>query len=132
MKITKDSVIGEIVSPNYRTAKVFEKYGIYFCCGGKQSVQDACSKNFISNNVTSNIVQELNEVLSKTMHEEGNTPYVYWPLDDLVNHIETEHHTYVEEKIPVLALYRDKLAKVHGKLLPELIEINTIFQEASG
>ncbi len=27
--------IGEIVAEDYRTATVFEKYGIDFCCGGQ-------------------------------------------------------------------------------------------------
>jgi iron-sulfur cluster repair protein YtfE (RIC family) len=34
-KETSQKKIGEIVAEDYRTATVFEKYGIDFCCGGQ-------------------------------------------------------------------------------------------------
>ena len=34
----KNKTIGEIVAQDYRTAEVFKKAGIDFCCGGKQYI----------------------------------------------------------------------------------------------
>jgi len=34
----KDITIGEIVAQDYRTAEIFKKAGIDFCCGGKQYI----------------------------------------------------------------------------------------------
>jgi len=34
-EITPESTVGDIVSDDYRTAEIFEKHGIDFCCGGK-------------------------------------------------------------------------------------------------
>ena len=39
--------VGEFVAADYRTAKVFEKYGIDFCCGGKVALSDACREKGI-------------------------------------------------------------------------------------
>jgi regulator of cell morphogenesis and NO signaling len=36
-----DKTIGEIVAGDYRTAKVFEKHGIDFCCGGNAALAAA-------------------------------------------------------------------------------------------
>ena len=34
MIITKDKTVGETVTENIKTAHIFKKYGIDFCCGG--------------------------------------------------------------------------------------------------
>ena len=34
--------VGDIVAGDYRTAAVFEKHGIDFCCGGAVTVAAAC------------------------------------------------------------------------------------------
>ena len=40
--IESNKTIGEIVAEDFRTAKVFEKYGIDFCCGGKVALPATC------------------------------------------------------------------------------------------
>ncbi|HET6992662.1 MAG TPA: DUF542 domain-containing protein, partial [Bacteroidia bacterium] len=42
-----DETIGEIVTKDIRKAKVFRKYGIDFCCGGKKNLKDVCEKKNI-------------------------------------------------------------------------------------
>ena len=36
-----DKTIGEIVADDYRTARIFEKHGIDFCCGGIACLMEA-------------------------------------------------------------------------------------------
>ncbi|MFN2372693.1 MAG: DUF542 domain-containing protein, partial [Cyclonatronaceae bacterium] len=40
-----NQTIAELVTADYRTAGVFRKYGLDFCCGGKKTVSDACSSH---------------------------------------------------------------------------------------
>ncbi len=42
MNETIDRTIGDIVAADFRTARVFEKYQIDFCCGGKVTLATAC------------------------------------------------------------------------------------------
>lgn len=37
-----NEAIGDIVAEDYRTSKVFEKYGIDFCCSGKAVLSTLC------------------------------------------------------------------------------------------
>ena len=36
------ATVGDIVAADFRTAGVFESFGIDFCCGGRRSLEDAC------------------------------------------------------------------------------------------
>jgi regulator of cell morphogenesis and NO signaling len=39
----KTDFIGEIVAEDFRTAAIFKKYGIDFCCKGGRTIEDACN-----------------------------------------------------------------------------------------
>jgi len=39
--------VGDIVAGDYRTAAVFEKHGIDFCCGGSVTLAAACAEKAI-------------------------------------------------------------------------------------
>lgn len=127
--IQKDSEkqIGQFVAEDYRTAAVFSKYKIDFCCNGNRSIQEACEKKGIDSNV---LLDELQTVLRKKDGE--SIDYKSWPLDLLVDYIEKKHHRYVEEKIPILRQFLDKLCRVHGERHPELLKINELFTASAG
>lgn len=119
--------IGQFVAEDYRTAAVFSKYKIDFCCNGGRTINEACDKKGIDSNV---LLDELNAVLSNKGGE--SIDYKSWPLDLLIDYIEKKHHRYVEEKIPVLRQFLDKLCRVHGERHPELIKINELFTASAG
>ncbi|MCH4554104.1 iron-sulfur cluster repair di-iron protein [Aestuariibaculum lutulentum] len=119
--------VGEFVAEDFRTAAVFTQYGIDFCCRGNRTLEDVCEKNGIE---TSELVDRLEQVLNT----QGNQTIDYksWPLDLLVDYIEKKHHRYVEEKIPILKQFLDKLCRVHGERHPELFEVNELFTASAG
>ncbi|OUR92320.1 iron-sulfur cluster repair di-iron protein [Flavobacteriales bacterium 34_180_T64] len=118
--------IGEYVAEDYRTAAVFNKYGIDFCCRGHRTVEEVCDKNGINPN---DLLDRLNRVLNDTSNP--TIDYKSWPLDLLIDYIEKKHHRYVEEKIPVLLQFLNKLCRVHGERHPELHKINELFTGSS-
>ncbi|MEL0455599.1 iron-sulfur cluster repair di-iron protein [Flavobacteriaceae bacterium SZ-1-7] len=129
MKILNDNAqkqIGQFVADDYRTAAVFSRYGIDFCCKGQRTIEEVCNKKDID---ASQLLDELEVQLnSKT---DQTIDYKSWPLDLLVDYIEKKHHRYVEEKIPVLLQFLNKLCKVHGERHPELFKINELFKESA-
>ncbi len=118
--------IGELVAQDYRTAAVFNKFGIDFCCRGNRAVSDVCEKNKIN---PDDIGAQLEQIFSATNN--GDPDFKQWPLDLLADYVEKTHHRYVSEKTPPLLQFLNKLCKVHGGRHPELFKINEAFQELS-
>lgn len=116
-----------MVAKDYRAATVFEKFGIDFCCKGNRSLEEASEKKKIDVKA----VKEELEKLLKSPNEES-MDYNFWPLDLLADYVEKKHHRYVEERIPLLLQYLNKLCKVHGEAHPELFEITQLFTETAG
>ncbi|WP_418636507.1 iron-sulfur cluster repair di-iron protein [Winogradskyella sp.] len=119
--------IGQYVADDFRTAAIFSKYKIDFCCNGNRTIEEACDKKGIDSNL---LMDELNQVLNSKGAE--TIDYKSWPLDLLAEYIEKKHHRYVEEKTPVLRQFLDKLCRVHGERHPELFKINELFTASAG
>src|SRR5690606_2492271 len=97
-----------------------------FCCNGNRSIEDSCRELQIDPG-------EVMEALRK-VQAEGDDGVIFdaWPLKDLVDYIVKRHHAYVEEKVPQLNAYLDKITRVHGNRHPELEEIRDIFNDVGG
>lgn len=127
MNNTMEKTIGQMVAEDYRTAQVFKNHKIDFCCKGNRSIQEVAEKNNLNVDV---LLREMDEVQQQNNTE--NTDFKSWPLDLLTDYIEKKHHRYVEERIPVLKQYLDKLCRVHGEQHPELFKIAEHFNASAG
>lgn len=113
--------IGEIVAEDYRAAGAFKKFGLDFCCGGKRTVAEACTKKGVD-------VQELEQELRSALRRAaGEADYASWPADLLVEYIVSMHHRFVRDKLPEIESYARKVAKVHGRSYPAIEEMLEVF-----
>ncbi len=127
MNTVEKHTIGEFVAQDFRTAALFSKYKIDFCCKGNQTLEEVCEKKGLDSNI---IQDELNALLESK--SDSAIDFKSWPTDLLIDYIEKTHHRYVEEKSTTLLLYLDKLCKVHGERHPELFEIAGHFKICAG
>ncbi len=127
MNITDKTIIGELVAEDYRTAAVFKKHGIDFCCNGNRTITEACSNKNIE---TGTLIEDLKE--SALRNEKNAVNYASWPADLLADYIEKKHHRYVEAKIREIKPYLEKIVTVHGDRHPELAEVAVLFNESAG
>ncbi|NDP26850.1 MAG: iron-sulfur cluster repair di-iron protein [Flavobacterium sp.] len=127
MNIQEKTTIGDFVAHDYRTAAIFTKYEIDFCCKGQRTLEEVCTKKNINE---TNLLNDLNAVLA-TKNDSG-VDFNSWSLDLLIDYIEKTHHRYVQEKTPVLIQFLDKLCSVHGSNHPELFEITQLFKDSAG
>ncbi|MCK5816336.1 MAG: iron-sulfur cluster repair di-iron protein [Flavobacteriaceae bacterium] len=125
MGISENKTVAEIVTENIKTADVFKKHGIDFCCGGGISIEKACSKNGVN---YSDLESDLNAVETT-----NSAAYNYdsWDLGFLIDHITNIHHTYVEQQIPIILEYAQKVSDVHGHHHEEVVKINELFKEVA-
>lgn len=119
--------VAEIVTADYRTAALFKKHGIDFCCGGKKSVQKACAEKNINIEVLTN---EIANIQAQPPNELQNVQG--WSLAFLADYIVNVHHKYVNNNVGLIAEFAQKVAKVHGETHPETIEIAGLFSQVVG
>jgi iron-sulfur cluster repair protein YtfE (RIC family) len=82
MKISSDTQVGEVVKMNFRTASFFQSHHIDYCCGGYQSIEDACNKAGIN---TDDTIKQLETVLKQ---QDSDTLYISsLQLDELSDYI---------------------------------------------
>ena len=117
-----DLTVGAFVADDFRTARVFEKYGIDFCCGGKVALSEACREKGID---PATIYMEIEAARSEP--PERSQDYSAWGLPFLSDYIVNTHHGYLNENTRQIAGYVRKIAEVHGAHHPEVIEIARTF-----
>lgn len=126
MDIQENTIVGELVAKDYRTAAVFKKHGIDFCCNGNRTLNDASVKKVSVNE----LVTDLENVVKTT--GESAIDFQSWPLDLLADYIEKTHHRFVEAKITEIKPYLSKIVKVHGQTHPELLKVQDLFLASAG
>jgi len=114
--------VGDIVAGDYRTAAVFEKHGIDFCCGGSVTLAAACAEKAID---PAALARELEAATNVPARRDQD--YASWTLTRLIGHITAIHHAYVKANTARNAAYARKIAAVHGDAHPELARIVTLF-----
>jgi regulator of cell morphogenesis and NO signaling len=119
---TGSKTIGEIVATDFRTARVFEKNGIDFCCGGNVALETICTEKGVDLAVIS---AELEAVQSEPVERSQN--YSSWALPFLADYIVNTHHAWLRENDEQIAAYAAKIAGVHGAHHPEVIRIAALF-----
>jgi len=121
---TGNKTIGEIVAADFRTARVFEKHGIDFCCGGQVALASICAEKGLD---LATVTSELEAVQSEPAERSQN--YSAWALPFLADYIVNTHHLYLKENDEQIAAYARKIADVHGAHHPEVIRISAIFDK---
>ncbi|MFN8292152.1 MAG: iron-sulfur cluster repair di-iron protein [Chitinophagales bacterium] len=122
----KEKRVGDFVKENIKTAHVFKKYGIDFCCGGGVSLERACRKNNVDINDLIADLQKLENAPS------GAHNFNNWEIDFLCDYIVNTHHAYVNEALPMILSYAQKVASVHGHAHPPVVEILKLFHAVAG
>lgn len=125
--ITNDQTIAAIVIESPRRAKVFERFGIDYCCGGKKPLKEACSEKSLDYQA---VVEEL-----RHCDEEGgeigrmDESLAQASISQLIENIVNRHHAYLRHEMPRLEALAEKVARVHGERHPELKRIQAIVRE---
>lgn len=118
------STVGQWVTRDFRAAEVFKRVGIDFCCGGKQSLEEACSEKKLD---SAELLQQLAELEQTPV----SAAYRFndWSLDFLCDYLVNTHHRTVMRLLPQLTEYTQKIAQVHGEHHVELVQIAALFTD---
>ena len=114
------------MAENYKTAAIFKRYRIDFCCNGNRTIADATKSKEIDEE---KLLSELNEVMAEKV--QGEIDFKAFPIDLLADYVEKTHHRYIEQRIPEITPFLSKVARVHGANHPELLEVEQLFTETA-
>lgn len=114
--------VRELVLENPAAARVFERFGIDYCCGGDKSLAEACAAAKVP---ASDVIAALESPGSGSAERDWSAA----PLAELAQHIVEKHHTFTREEMKRLEPLLAKVVSVHGQNHPELLRVRGAFQE---
>lgn len=124
---SEEMKIGECVTNWPATARVFESYGVDYCCGGKQTIQSACNQSSLN---LGQVLNQLESAISGQSTGTGNAEpqWSSHSLMELCRHIVETHHQYLRTELPRLSRLVDKVYKAHAASHPELAALSQAFK----
>ncbi|MGN6370273.1 MAG: iron-sulfur cluster repair di-iron protein [Phycisphaerae bacterium] len=120
--MTLNATVGELVTERASRARVFERFGIDYCCGGKLPLEEACRKKGVDE-----------QAVLAALAEEALWPAASgrnWneaSLTEIAGHIESTHHAYLKRELPRLEYLTGRVAQRHGEARPELVKLHDVF-----
>src|SRR5690606_20898049 len=90
-----DRTVGEIVAERPNQSRVFQAYGIDFCCQGNRTLRQACERKGVS---LESVVEQLETELREKPAPESNPADL--PPAELARYIVDTHHRYLRDEIP--------------------------------
>lgn len=116
-----DPTLAELVTAQPGAARVLERHRLDYCCGGAQPLSSACADRGLD---ATQILGEL-----ATLTPQPPPGWTAMGPAELVDHLETTHHRYLNEELPRLGALVDKVAGVHGGRHPELLDVQDTYDE---
>lgn len=115
MPFTPETHVAEIVTHNPAATRVFHRYGIDFCCGGKRPLAEICEERQLD---AGRLLQEIAALAPESADEKDWSDA---PLGAIVQHILERYHSPLREELPRLSYMADKVLRVHGERFPAMI-----------
>jgi regulator of cell morphogenesis and NO signaling len=126
--LTPEMPVGRLVAEDPRRARLFERLGIDYCCGGRAPLDRACREKGLD---VAAVLGQLaaGEDEAESRHDEhGPSEGAAATMGELIDHIVTIHHSYLYRELPRLADLAGRVIDAHGDRHPELWELRDVFE----
>jgi regulator of cell morphogenesis and NO signaling len=114
MNITPDTPVARIASQSPATIRIFQRFGIDFCCGGKRPLSEVCTEKQMT-------FEELRSALESVEASPATLPSADAPLAELIRFVLEKYHASLREELPRLGEMSAKVLRVHGDKHPDLL-----------
>lgn len=118
--IKGDARVKDIVLEDYRTATVFDKWDIGYCCGGHLTLDATCKMRGIDPEVLTNDLENV----TRRIPIPAGLPFNEWSTDFLVDYIVNIHHFYLRQTLPNLQHILNQFVSKHLIKYPFLEELS--------
>jgi regulator of cell morphogenesis and NO signaling len=122
MTLATTTKVGDLASKLPSATRIFEGYGIDYCCGGDTSIGDACAVKGI------NVEEVIRALELAATSSDPATDYTASSQRGLVVHILGTHHVFTRYELARLSRLFEKVVSVHGMRHPELLSVQELFR----
>jgi regulator of cell morphogenesis and NO signaling len=122
MNLASQTTVRDIVLENPQAPRVFESFGIDYCCGGKRPLDEACRQANVAVDTVLEMLRRpvpVEEVLDDRWNSAS--------LKKLADHIVETHHAFVRRESPRLTGLLEKVRGRHATTHPELCRVEELF-----
>jgi regulator of cell morphogenesis and NO signaling len=121
--------VGQLVADDPRRARLFDRLGIDYCCGGRVPLERACREKGLD---AAEVLRWLamgddDDDDGARGHFDGQSA----TMVELIDHIVATHHAYLFRELPRLAALIDKVVRAHDIRHPELHQVRDILESLS-
>jgi len=99
-------MLSELAISVPRITEVFRKHRLDFCCGGMQTLKDACEKKQLN-------LQTIIDEIQKLHPQSSTNEFCDIPLSELTKYIVSRYHEDLRKRIPELIFLAEKVERVH-------------------
>lgn len=126
VRVSDADTVTDIVKRDYRTADIFQRYGIDFCCGGKLPLDIICKNKAVN-------LEELKKALNQVSipYSSSSMAFHEWSIDFLLDFIVNVHHDYLKKSLPVIDKYITVFAAGHSLKFPFLPDLKLELEKLS-
>ena len=119
---TLETTVGQLVTQRPGRARIFEAFGIDYCCGGKKPLAQAIREKGLDQRTVLRILETFD-----AQEPSDERDWSRSSLTALADHIEKTHHAYLKSELPRLEYLVNKVASRHGSHTPQLVELARVF-----
>ena len=123
-----DRPVGELLAERPVLARLFERLHIDYCCGGQQTLAQACGKAGAELGTVLAAVQAISE-LDAGSGERELTDWRTVETAQLCEHIVTAHHDFLRQNFPRIDSLIGTVVRVHGAGNQALGDLPSAFEE---
>lgn len=124
---TQSMLVRDIVNQFPNASDLFKQYRIDFCCGGNRPLVEAATERGLDVDTVLSQLQSFYE--QEKTRNNMNIDWLAASPKELIQHIKSKHHRYLEEELPKLSPYVTKVMKVHGADSPHLMRVHQLYNE---
>jgi regulator of cell morphogenesis and NO signaling len=126
MNLNAAKTVRELATTIPFATRIFERFGIEYCCGGNKSLQAACHQARISPDEVLRCLEEANTAGAASS---ATLNFQKTGLVELIAHILAWHHKHVKQEIPRIKQLAFKVVAVHCANHPELAAVQRSFKD---
>ncbi|SRR6266567_1625378 len=121
--LDRSATVAQIVTEHALAGRIFQKYGIDYCCHGNVTLPQACQGLRVKPEELFAEVEAALAAAPPASDEDARSA----STPALLARIVDRHHGYLRRALPAIAPIAAKVAKVHGPHDPRLREVEAAF-----